>query len=168
MILHPKLYLKNVKEIDLEMLKKHNIQGLILDVDNTLIDVDRKLLEGAEEWCKGLKAEGIKVCLVSNTNKIDKVVAVATVLDVPYITFAKKPSTKGLHRGRGKLGLEPEAVAVVGDQISTDVWGGNRAGMFTILVKPLDKRDVLITKVKRPVDNWLVRRYLKKRDKGVI
>lgn len=55
MILYPKLYLTNVKEITIEILKKHNIKGLILDIDNTLIDFDKNLLEGCIEWCENLK-----------------------------------------------------------------------------------------------------------------
>ena len=121
MKLYPKLYLDSVKEIDLELLKSNNIRGLILDVDNTLIDVDRKMLEGADKWCKDLKDKGIKVCLVSNTNKVDKVRTVGKTLDVPFIVFAKKPSRRGLNRAGEILKLKPENIAVVGDQITTDI-----------------------------------------------
>jgi len=162
MIFYPNLYLNNVKEIDLELLKKNNIQGLILDVDNTLIDYYRTMLDGIEKWCKDLKNSGIKMCIVSNTNKIDKVKKVANTLDIPFISFAKKPSRRGLRKAMAILELEAEAVAVVGDQIMTDILGGNRAGMFTILTKPLDKKDIFITKVKRPFEKMIIRRYLKK------
>ena len=50
MLLYPDFYCKNIKDVDIEKLKENNIKGIILDVDNTLIDLDRKLLEGAEEW----------------------------------------------------------------------------------------------------------------------
>lgn len=63
MIFYPKLYLDKVTDITINMLKKHNIKGLILDVDNTLIDLDRNMLDGVEEWCKELKGQGLDFIL---------------------------------------------------------------------------------------------------------
>ena len=122
MILYPKTYLNNVKEITIELLKKNNIKGLLLDVDNTLIDFNHKILEGAKEWCEALKKEGIKLCILSNTNKIEKVKRVAKELDLPYINFAKKPFKSGFKRATNLLELNAENIAVAGDQIMTDVF----------------------------------------------
>ena len=94
MILYPKIYLNNVKEITLEYLNKNNIKGLILDVDNTLIDYDEQMLEGTEEWCNNLKQNSIKFCIVSNSNRTRKVRNVAKKLNIPYINLAFKPSKK--------------------------------------------------------------------------
>ena len=69
MNLYPKIYLQNVQEITYEMLEKNGILGLILDVDNTLIDYYKNLVSGAEDWCRELKDEGIKCIIVSNSNK---------------------------------------------------------------------------------------------------
>ena len=121
MILYPDIYLKNVKEITLELLNKNNINGLILDVDNTLIDFDLKILDGAKEWCNNLKENNIKVCILSNTNKIEKVKMVANNLDIPYINFAKKPLKSGFKKAINLLKLNSENVAAVGDQVMTDV-----------------------------------------------
>ena len=60
MNIYPDLYLDSVKNINATLLKKNNVNGLILDVDNTLIDYDRNLIDGTVEWCDGLKNEGIK------------------------------------------------------------------------------------------------------------
>lgn len=121
MIFYPNIYLNNVKDIKIELLKENNIKGLLLDVDNTLIDFDLKILEGAKEWCDGLRKEGIKLCILSNTNKIEKVKRVAKELDLPYINFAKKPFKKGFKRAIDLLRLDAKNVAAVGDQIMTDV-----------------------------------------------
>lgn len=121
MIFYPNIYLKNVKDIKIELLKENNIKGLLLDVDNTLIDFDLKILEGAKEWCDSLRKEGIKLCILSNTNKIEKVKRVAKELELPYINFAKKPFKKGFKRAIDLLRLDAENVAAVGDQIMTDV-----------------------------------------------
>lgn len=121
MIFYPSIYLNNVKDIKMELLKENNIKGLLLDVDNTLIDFDLKILEGAKEWCDSLRKEGIKLCILSNTNKIEKVKRVAKELELPYINFAKKPFKKGFKRAIDLLRLDAENVAAVGDQIMTDV-----------------------------------------------
>lgn len=162
MKLYPNLYLTNIKEITIDLLKKHKIKGLILDIDNTLIDYDKNLLDGANAWCENLKQNGIKMCIVSNTNKVKKVEKVAKILDLEYIYFAHKPSKKGLLKAQKMLNLKPEEIATVGDQIFTDVFGGNRVGMFTILTKPIDERDILITRLKRPFEKIVVKKYLKK------
>ncbi|MCI8965806.1 MAG: YqeG family HAD IIIA-type phosphatase [Clostridia bacterium] len=165
MNIYPNLYLDNVKNINPELLKKNNIKGLILDVDNTLIDYYKNLLVGAEQWCTSLKDEGIKCIIVSNSNKREKVETVAKALDIPYILFAKKPFKSGFIKASKQLDLEPNEIAAVGDQIFTDVIGANRCNMFSILVKPIDKKDIFITWIKRPIENMVVKRYLKKKGK---
>lgn len=121
MIFYPNIYLNNVKDIKLELLKENKIKGLLLDVDNTLIDFDLKILEGAKEWCVSLKKNDIRLCILSNTNKIEKVKKVATELELPYINFAKKPFKTGFKRAVKLLELDAKNIGVVGDQIMTDV-----------------------------------------------
>ena len=121
MILYPNTYVTNVKEITIELLNKNNIKGLLLDVDNTLIDFDLKILEGSKDWINSLKENNFKLCILSNTNKIEKVKMVAKEFDIPYINFAKKPFKKGFKKGADLLKLQPNQIAVVGDQIMTDV-----------------------------------------------
>ncbi len=121
MILYPDTYVTNVKKITIELLNKNNIKGLLLDVDNTLIDFELKMLEGAKDWINTLKENNFKLCILSNTNKIEKVKMVAKELDIPYINFAKKPLKKGFKKGTELLELQPDQIAVVGDQIMTDV-----------------------------------------------
>lgn len=164
MKIYPDIYVNNVTNISLDILKNRNIKGLILDVDNTLINYDKKILEGSIEWCEKLKKEGIKFCIVSNSNKEDKVKKVAKTFGIPYIFFAKKPLKKGLLNGAEIMNLDPENVAVVGDQIFTDVIGSNRCNMTSILVEPIEKKDILITAIKRPLENAIIKSYLKKKE----
>ncbi|MCI9087349.1 MAG: YqeG family HAD IIIA-type phosphatase [Clostridia bacterium] len=165
MILYPKLYLNSVTELTIEILAKHHLKGLILDVDNTLIDINRNMPESIPEWIGNLKKQGISLCIVSNTNHKDKVEEVAKKLEIPYIYFAKKPFKNGFKRAKEILQLENEQIGVVGDQIMTDIIGANRSKMFPILVKPIDEKDIWITKVKRPIENKIIERY--KRSKNV-
>ena len=134
MILYPNLYCKDVTKITIDILKQNNIKGLILDVDNTLIDINRNMDEKVKDWVNCLKAQNIKFCIVSNTNNHGKVKAVSETLDIPYFYFAKKPLKKGFMKARNKMNLEEKNIAAVGDQIMTDVIGANRCKMFSILV----------------------------------
>lgn len=162
MILYPDYYCDKVTDIKLDLLEKNNIKGIILDVDNTLIDFDRNLLEGAKEWVEQMKENNMKCIILSNSNKIDKVTKVATTLDIPFIYFGTKPLKRGFKRARELLELENENIAVVGDQIFTDVIGANRSNMFAILVNPIAKKDILITKIKRPIEEMIIKSYVKK------
>jgi len=164
MILYPKLYLQNVTEITYEMLKNNNISGVLLDVDNTLIDYDKKLLDGVEDWIEKLKEKEIKFCILSNTNQKQKVENIATKLDIPYIFFAKKPLKSGFKKAQKKLELNEQEIAVVGDQIFTDVLGANRCKMFSILVEPINTKDIFITKIKRPIEECIIKNYLKTKE----
>lgn len=164
MILYPNLYLKNIKEIKYEMLIKNNIKGLILDVDNTLLDYYKNMIDGLEEWCEHMKEKGIKFCIASNSNNRNKVDNISKKLEIPYIFFAKKPLKMGLNKAAKLMELKNEEVAVVGDQIFTDVLGANRCKMFSILVDPINERDMLVTIIKRPIENLIKKNY-KKGDK---
>ena len=159
MNLYPKAYLKNVKEITIEFLKENNIKALILDVDNTLIDFNKKMLDNVEKWCEELKLQGIKICILSNSDKKEKVEMVANKLKIPYIYFGMKPFKRGFKKALKILEEENKNTAVVGDQIFTDIIGANRCKMFSILVEPIDKKDLLITKIKRPIENFIINKY---------
>ncbi len=163
MLIYPDKYLNNVKEITIDFLKDNNIKALILDVDNTLINFDKELLDGTDLWCENLKKEGIKFFILSNTNKKEKVEKVSKELDIPFINFAKKPLKNNFIKVQNILEIkDSKEIAVVGDQIFTDVLGARFSNMYSILTKPIDDRDIFMTKVKRPLENLVVKRYLKK------
>lgn len=153
MILYPKAYLKNVREITIEFLKENNIKALILDVDNTLIDYYKILSEENVIWANKLKEHGIKLYILSNSNKKEKVKNVSEKLGIPYEYFAKKPFKKGFLKIQKILNIKPENIGVVGDQIFTDIIGGNRCNMYTILVDPVYDKDFWFTAWKRPIEN---------------
>ena len=166
MNLYPNELLNKVEEITIEFIQKHKLKALILDVDNTLIDYNKNLSEEKIKWAKNLKGQGVKLYILSNTNKKEKVEKVAEALGIPYILFAKKPSKTGFLKIQKILELKPEQIGVVGDQIFTDVIGGNRCKMFTILVEPIDKKDLLITAWKRPIEEKIKQKYKKMKEKN--
>ena len=158
---YPNIYLTSVLDIKIEYLIKNKIKALILDVDNTLIDYNKNLSDEIVAWSKEIQGQGIKIYILSNTNKKEKVKTVAEKLQIPYEMFAKKPSKKGFIKIQNILNINPESIAVVGDQIFTDVIGGNRCNMFTILVDPVDKKDYWYTAWKRPLENKLKQKITK-------
>ena len=152
--IYPNLYLKKVEDITIEQLLKNKIKALILDVDNTLIDINKNLSEDIVFWAKQMKGQGIKLYILSNTNDKKKVETIAQKLDIPYKHFALKPLKKGFKFIQKELKINPENIGVVGDQIFTDVLGGNRNNMFTILVEPINNQnDYWYTAWKRPIEN---------------
>ena len=164
MFFYPNAYLNKVEEITIEFLKKNNIKALILDIDNTLIDYNKNLSESVIKWAKDLKGQGIKLYILSNTNNKEKVENVANKIEVPYFNLAKKPLKSGFLKTQKALNEKPENIGVVGDQIFTDVIGGNRCKMFTILVDPVDKKDYWYTAWKRPLENKIKLTYKKKQN----
>ena len=165
--LYPNIYLNKVQDIKIQTLIKNRIKLLILDVDNTLIDYYKNLSEEVINWTKEMKGQGIKLYILSNTNNEEKVKTVAQKLDIQYKHFAMKPLKRGFKYVQKETNIKPESIAVVGDQIFTDVLGGNRSKMFTILVDPIDsEKDYWYTAWKRPIENKIKNKYKTKEEKN--
>ena len=159
MLLTPNMQVRKITDITIEMLRENNIKGMILDVDNTLIDLNRVPLEGIKEWMDNMKNEGIKFCIASNSLKKDKIEKVAKMLDIPYVHFSAKPTKIGLKKAKQILGIEnSKNIAEVGDQLFTDVLGTNRMKMFSILTEPLCEEKVKINNLKRKLEKRVLRR----------
>ena len=164
MIFYPNGYFKKVSEISYDYLKEKDIKGLILDVDNTLIDYYKNMSEETINWANNLKQNGIKMCILSNSNKKEKVKEVAKKLGLEYTYFGMKPFKRGFKKAKKMLGLENIEIAAVGDQIFTDVIGSNRMKMFSILVEPIEEKDIFVTLIKRPIENYIKKKYLETKD----
>ena len=161
--LYPNFYYKKVEEITIETLIKNKIKLLILDVDNTLIDYYKNLSEEVKQWAKEMKGQGIKLYILSNTNNKEKVEKISKTLQISYKHFAMKPLKRGFKYIQKETNIKPENIAVVGDQIFTDVLGGNRCNMKTILVDPINaEKDYWYTAWKRPLENKIKNRYKRK------
>ena len=162
MKIYPDEYIKKVEDITIEFIQKNKLKALILDVDNTLIDYQENLSPSVIKWAKELKGQGTKLYILSNSNKKKKVETVANKLDIPFAYFAKKPLKFGFKKVQKELNEKSESIGVVGDQIFTDVLGGNRSNMFSILVEPINKKDYWYTAWKRPIENKIINNYLEK------
>jgi uncharacterized protein len=156
-LLTPNLYLNNIFEIDADHLKSLGIKGIITDMDNTLVPwSDRTVYPRLAEWFAHLKGKGFKVFIVSNNSK-DRGGQLARELDIPAIWYAIKPRRRAFRKALEQMRLSPEEVAVVGDQIFTDVLGGNRLGLYTIHVTPISEKEFISTKLMRMLERFILR-----------
>lgn len=159
--LFPDTYVDRVQDIDLYDLIKRNIKGLILDIDNTLVPAHTKEADdNTVRWLENVKGAGIKACIVSNATK-KRVVKFNEKLKLPAIYQALKPRRKAFLNATELMGIETFETAVVGDQIFTDIIGGNRLNMYTILVKPFDGKEFFFVKLKRYPEKLVLSRYKK-------
>lgn len=159
--LKPDLYYPSILEIDLQDLRKRRIRGIICDMDNTLVSWEKKGVEREMvKWCGEVREQGFKMCLVSN-GLLERVEKISHALNVPYVAQAIKPRRRPFKKAAKILDLHPTQLAVIGDQIFTDILGGNRMGMLTILVDPLSKKEFPGTKVTRLIERVVRKRALK-------
>lgn len=162
MIFKPTFWLNNVLCIDKKFLEENNIEALILDLDNTLsMHGDPAAEEGIPEWLDEMRALGVKMIVVSNNTK-RRVAPLAQKLGLKYAANGAKPLTFGLERALKILGTKKANTVVVGDQIFTDIMGGNAAGMRTVLVEPFRVEKGILFKLKRGAESIVFKRDLTK------
>ncbi|MEY3328875.1 MAG: hypothetical protein RLZZ115_1758 [Cyanobacteriota bacterium] len=143
-LLQPDLVLGDcVLHLTPELLQRHQIRGMVLDVDETLVPITEKSVsEDLKGWIDTLKPD-LSLWLVSNNISQTRIGNIAETLNLPYISGAGKPSRRKLKRAVEAMNLPIEQVAMVGDRLFTDVLAGNRLGMFTILVEPMVDPEIM-------------------------
>ncbi|MET3682484.1 HAD superfamily phosphatase (TIGR01668 family) [Alkalibacillus flavidus] len=158
----PNDYVNSIHNITPTMLKRHGIKGVITDLDNTLVAWDEpNATQEVVEWIETLRHHNIQVVIISNNNE-SRVSSFSLPLDVPFISKARKPMQHAFKKARRNMGLNRQDIAVVGDQVLTDVFGGNRAHYHTILVVPIVKTDGFFTRFNRLVERRLLKYFRRK------
>lgn len=152
MRLRPDAYFRSVLDIDASRLVAQGVRAVFLDLDNTILPRGLHVVPvSIVAWVRGLKDAGLKVCILSNSNK-PKVAEAARQLELPAIQRAKKPLGRGFAEALELCGVAPGQAVIVGDQTYTDILGAHRAGMRGILVRPLSDSDLWHTRLLRVVD----------------
>ena len=153
----PDGYVARVMDIDLALLAAAGCECLLLDLDNTLLPwKSSEISEEVKAWVARAKELGIKPAIVSNTHYLPRLRKIAEALDIPWTAHAMKPWAKGFVKAARLVGSGPDKTVVVGDQLLTDILGGNRAGMRTILVKPVHHHEFIGTKLSRLVERGIM------------
>lgn len=128
----------NIYEVTGEALQRRGFRLLLADLDNTLVPYGVPLPdERVKAWRDDLRAHGITLFVLSNNRHEHRPRIFSEGLEVPYIGHAGKPKTPSFYQAMERVGVTKEQTAIIGDQIFTDVLGGNRAGVSTILVRPI-------------------------------
>ena len=160
-IFYPKEYFDSTYSIDFERYYKMGYRAVIFDVDNTLVEHDAPADERATALIKGLMEMGYQVCFLSNNDE-ERVKAFNENLGANYIFKAGKPLAKGYNKAMEVMGSDRKNTLFVGDQIFTDVWGANNAGIRSVLVQPIAKHEEIQIILKRIPEKLILHFYLKK------
>jgi len=156
--LYPRARVSSVTALTPAYLRARGLAGLIVDLDNTLAPWNVAQAPAAvRAWLDEVQGAGVRVVVLSNNGE-RRVRAFADAVGVLALAGAGKPRGKAFRRALAVLGTPPAATAVVGDRLFMDVLGGNRAGLFTVLVPPLAPRELWATRLVRHVEDWLVDR----------
>lgn len=159
MLLKPDIKLERVTDINVSLLKKFSIEALILDVDNTLSTHHGQVLtEGLPEWLLQMKKNGIKLTVLSNS-KEKRVKPFAQKIGLDYISLGCKPLPFGYLRALKVLGTKRKNTAIVGDQIFTDILGGNTVGVKTVLLTPIKAEEGWSFKLRRRLERLIFKLY---------
>ena len=132
----PRRIYQKITDITPADLDAEGADALLLDIDNTLaFDGSFTLFPGVREWAREMRAAGVPMMILSNTYPL-RAHSLARRLGLPYYALAEKPSPKGFLKCAEKLGVDPAALAMAGDQLFTDIRGANTAGCIPLLVRP--------------------------------
>lgn len=158
---YPGNYVDSAYEIPYEKLYERGYRGIIFDVDNTLVPHGAPADARAIELFERLRAIGFSTCILSN-NKEPRVFPFADKVGSPYIFKGGKPSRKGYERAMERMKTDRDTTLFVGDQLFTDVWGANRTGLYSILVKPINPKEEIQIVLKRYLEAIVLAFYRKR------
>jgi len=158
----PDMYQKSIYTIDYEKLIDRGIKCILFDLDNTLVPTtmnkpNKKLIE----FITDLKNKGFKIFIFSNSPK-QRVKIFADDLQVEGVSSACKPLKRKFESLLYSNDLDQSEVVIVGDQILTDIYGGNKVGITTIYVNPIGIKDFLPTRVNRKIENLILKKLGRK------
>ncbi len=165
----PDEYYACLTDIDPAGLRSRGFETILLDLDNTLLPwKSSDVPDHSREWVESARTLGMKMCILSNTHYPARLRKIAEELSIPCFHRALKPRRGGFVKASGCLGSSPERSVVVGDQVLTDILGGNLAGMHTILVQPMDHREFIGTKFSRVIEKIILALLNRRPQSGTI
>lgn len=158
---YPKRLAPSSYDIDYEKLYREGYRGILFDIDNTLVEHGADATPRAVELFKRLEGIGFQTCLISN-NSEERVLRFNKDIGANYIFHANKPFPKNYRKAAKLMGTCINNTIFVGDQLFTDVYGANRIGMLTYLVKPIHPKEEIQIVLKRRLERIVL--YFYRRD----
>lgn len=154
----PKVYQKDIYAIDYDKLYIDGIRCILFDLDNTLVAIDvKKPDNNLIDHFNKLKEKGFKILIFSNSPSI-RIRPFKEKLDIDVVSFALKPFKRNFKKVLKKYNLKANEVAIVGDQLLTDILGGNKVGITTILIDQISEKDGIFTIINRLVEKKIYRK----------
>lgn len=158
---YPKKYVRSIYSINLKKYYRLGYRAFLFDIDNTLVPHGAKATEKSVKFFNKLRKMDFKFCLISNNNE-ERVRPFAETVDAPYIYNAHKPSTKNYLDALEMMGVYADETIFVGDQLFTDVFGGNRANLYTILVRQINPKEEIQIVLKRYLEKIVLFFYVRR------
>ncbi|HAI21356.1 MAG TPA: YqeG family HAD IIIA-type phosphatase [Clostridiales bacterium UBA8153] len=158
----PHEYLSSPYAVDFGRLQERGVCGLIVDLDNTLVGYDQVVPgPGLQEWMQRARDAGMALCILTNNHRRERVTGLARSLGTEVLARAGKPRRRPFRKAMERMGTAPGTTAVIGDQLFTDVLGGKRAGLYTILVRPNSDHEFIGTRLIRVIERRMLRHFVK-------
>lgn len=156
----PDVYQRTIADIDYGKLKSLGIKCIIFDLDNTIALInEEKISASTKKMFEKLREDFIVVIVSNNFEK--RISSICNPIDTPYVSFAMKPFSFGFKKVQKDFNLEKEEMCIIGDQLMTDILGGNRFGIYTILVDPMAQKDMKITSINRRLESEKIKKLTK-------
>lgn len=163
--IYPNYIYEKVEDIPYELFRKEDIKLVLMDMDNTLIDYKKEYSKSLRKWIKEMKSKGLKLYIVSNSMSDKTVKRISKELGLQYFYNARKPSRKAFRKVCAQFPeIKKEQILMIGDQLFTDIWGGNRFKIKTLLVKRINKKEIILSSIKRPIERLLLNHYYNKQE----
>ncbi len=162
---YPDVYLDSAYEIDFQQWYDRGYRGVLFDIDNTLVPHGAPADARSIALFRRLQKTGLKCCLISN-NQLPRVKPFADAVGAFFVENAHKPSRKGFQEAMRRMGTGKADTLFVGDQLFTDVYGARRAGIFSILVKPIHPKEEIQIVLKRYLERIVLYFYRREKEKG--
>ena len=161
-LLQPCRMVRHITDLPPAFFEENGYRGVILDVDNTLTTHGNPVpAEGVTEWVKAVRETGVQMAILSNNTR-ERVEPFAKKLGLDFVSMACKPLSFGVTRACRRYGLQPSQMALIGDQIFTDILSGNLKGVCTILVEPYQLEKGWFFRLKRRLEQPVIRRFKRK------
>jgi len=154
--------MKRVFQLTPEFFISRGIKGIIIDLDNTLVAWGKQnISEEMKNWVQRMLTAGLQICILSNAME-QRVRIVGKILGVPWVSRAIKPRKYPFRKALEILGTSPQETAVIGDQLFTDIFGGNRMALYTVWTTPISSKELISTKAMRQLERLVVKSFRKK------
>ena len=159
--IYPDDFADSIFDINFDYLYKKELFNLIIDLDNTLSRWGSKRPDiDVCNWIKTIRKKGFKICILSNSSN-NRINNYCCDLDVLFVKNVNKPFKSSFIRAMAIMDSNNRNTCVIGDQIFTDILGGNLCSMYTILVPPIDNNEFILTKFLRILEKAILKNHYK-------